>query len=251
MQFTYLYCGVKDNGVVKAGLFDHLKKFKNSCIKLSKFKKLTKFTIYPHINKEGDVTFKNKIEIYFNYEDDTMFINKEDLENVAEKFVEIDQDIISCKSFVTCENNEDFVNLKEEITEVKELLARDNGEIETLEIKMKNVEKQVRNMQIKKYLNNAKKTVKNLKNKSKEFQDKYYHKYVMKKQYTHEFGHGLMNTSEKCGFCKQLFTSSQTVTKLRCEHLFCTGCIEKWMERSVTCYRCRTNPRKMRKENGL
>ena len=250
MQFNYLYCGVKDNGLVKAGLVDHLNKFKNSCKKFSKFKKLTKFTIYPHINQEGDVTFKDKIEYYFNYDESNMFIDKEDLENLAEKFVEIDQDKISCKSFVTCEMNENFINLKEEISKVKELLAGDDGEIETLEIRMKLIEKKTRKLQIKLYSNNAKKTAKILKNKSKKFQDKYYHKYVMKKQYTFEYGHGLTNTSEKCAFCQQLFTSSQSVTKLRCGHMFCTGCIEKWMERSVTCYRCRTNPRTMCKKNS-
>ena len=239
---TYIYCGVKDNGIIEANLLDHLNEFKSLCHTFSMFKQLKSFLISSCEHEESGATFDEDIEFTFNYEDDQIFINRKELENYAENFVKTEKEEVNLDNSIRCERHESFENLKKELTEVNHKLRENDVEINNLKSKIERVEETIRNLQIVNYCDISNKQNQMLHTKHENFKDKYYHKYVLKKQETFNYDHGT-NATKDCAVCLEDFENEKSVTKLRCGHLFCTVCIEKWLAKSITCPCCRTNPK--------
>ena len=47
------------------------------------------------------------------------------------------------------------------------------------------------------------------------------------------------NENNDCSVCLEEFKNGTNVIKLKCGHVFCTECIEKWLSNSLTCPCCR------------
>ena len=81
-----------------------------------------------------------------------------------------------------------------------------------------------------------------LNNKSLKYTKTYLYKCVLK-QLTNFVYEKTENQVNDCAVCLEEFKNGANVTKLKCGHLFCSECIEKWLSNSITCPCCRQNPR--------
>ena len=66
----------------------------------------------------------------------------------------------------------------------------------------------------------------------------HYYKCILKLQQTFDDS-GTSYKTKSCSICLEEFKNGINATKLKCGHIFCTGCIEEWFSQSTTCPHCR------------
>ena len=238
----YIHGGITDNGILEAKLEQHLIDFKQLCEKLSKFKLLEKFIFLPCEDLDANqVTFDEKIEFSFNYESDKTFMNKNELESYHDMYQGIGKPIIYIEKIIQYGTDTEVINLKKEIIEIKEKLQNNNLDINDLQTQLESIEEKVKTFEIEDYYDILNTYSQNVKIQNNILVETYYHKYVMKKQDTFEHN-DIKNNTIDCAICLEDFEKGKSVTKLKCGHVFCTKCIKKWLEVTVTCPYCKQNP---------
>ena len=126
------------------------------------------------------------------------------------------------------------------ISKVIENLRFGNENIKTIKSKVKEIEEIFVKFRIVHKLLHMGASGDLIKDLYEEFMKHYYIKLILKIQQTFENDDN-MNNQKECTICLKEFENGNSVTKLKCGHTFCTECIEKWFEESITCPYCRKN----------
>ena len=238
----YIYSGVTDNRILEVKLEEHFIDFKNVCEKISKFKVLKKFVFLPCEDLErNQVTIDERIEFLFNYANDKTFMNKKQLESYNEVYERIGKNIIYIDKFIQYGTDIEFINLKNQITEIKEKLYDNNVNLDYIITEFESIKETFKAFEVEAYYDILNSYNQEVKIQNDILVKEYYYKYVMKKQETFKYNNKKCNKTD-CPICLEDFENGRYVTKLKCRHYFCTKCIEKWFKESVTCPYCKRIP---------
>jgi len=241
MVSTYTYCEIADKGVLYAELSENIKELKKLCETFSKFKRIINYVFIPCKDQQDYATIDENIEFIFNYEENEKFINKEMLHTYAEKFEKNDKLVVVVNEIISYAFQEDYENLLEEINEINKMSNDKNTDILELKRKLEIVKKNVNTLNIDNHYDILIAHCNAVVDKNETLTKNYYHKYIMRKQVTSQYN-GTKVDRELCAVCLDNFKIGKSVTKLKCGHVFCTECIEKWLASSITCPCCRKHP---------
>ena len=236
---TYIYKHVGDEEVLECELTEHLRKFRVFCEIFSKLKRLTKYSTVPSTHAEN--TIDETFEFSFDYNKNEPFISNVELNKLLENLEKYDKKVVAVHK-INCLISEDFKLLKKGIGEMNIILGEENVDIVKLRAAVAWIKYKINSLQLTHYnriLHNENEV---MRDKYDEYHKKYYHKFVMKRQNTFSYDRTLTGARE-CAVCLESFVGGKSVTQLKCRHVFCTGCVEKWLASSVTCPCCRKNPR--------
>jgi len=237
--FTYIYNDVGDKEVLESELTEHLRKFRLFCEMFSKLKRITKYSTAPSANSEN--TIDEAFEFGFDYNKNATFISSAELNKLLENLEKYDKKVVAVHK-INCLISEDFKLLKKGIAEMNIMLDKENVDIIQLRAVVAWVKYKINALHLSHYneiLHNENEV---MRDKYDKYHEQYYHRFVTKKQNTFSYDRTLTGARE-CAVCLESFVGGKSVTQLKCRHVFCTGCIEKWLASSVTCPCCRKNPR--------
>ena len=230
---TCIFCDGFDKEAVKiliTKFFKYDKKFKNFCKSKRYFRTLKKIVV---TSKEENI---KKFEFLVNYQENETFLDRNEMRKLVEYFESFDHKV---KDIVTFDyDNKNHLMIKAE--DLKDLINASNFNRDEVKEKLNGLTVLSRKTEIE-FLSSLFDGILFVKKLNK-FKFKYYKDYIMSKQETILYKEK-SNKNEECAVCLEEFINGDCVTKLRCGHVFCTSCIEKWLVKSRTCPIDRQNPR--------
>ena len=186
---------------------------------------------------------KEDIELVFNYEENSEIINRQKLNKIIEILSKYGRSVTIRYNF-TIVANKDFEKIKNDANSLIEKLNKENLDSSELH-ELRPVATKLINCclsyKIMDYYTELRACGNTLKDKSLKYTIKYLYKCVLK-QLTNFVYEETPNQANDCAVCLEEFKNGNNVTKLKCGHLFCSDCIEKWLSNSITCPCCRQNP---------
>ena len=234
----YIFHNVKGTEALENKLEKYMKKFKGFCEKHSKFITYKKFSLLPSQNNETPL--KENFEFILNYEENAAFLDKNEMKKLFEAVNKFGKSVKVKPSF-TVEPNKDFEKLKSDVKELNDKINKDLLDPKELNSTLNKLLESSINYRITDYYEELKVDMNTISGKHQKYSKKYFHKCVLKQQtvFLHE---ETANNTKDCAVCSDEFDVGKPVTKLKCGHLFCTECIEKWFSDSITCPCCRQRP---------
>ena len=233
---TYIYCDVSEKEALEAKFFKYDEKFKKFCKSLINLRKLEKVTLSSKENNDVD------FEIICNYEEDGTFLDRNELNRFVEYFESWDESVNFDRS--VCYDH--YIHLTDDAEELNNLMSDPGCDIKEADEKLTRLKGLVSGIEVEYCNKTAKHMLETLARKNRKYASKYYREYIMRKQETFEYTDEL-DIERECVICLEEFVNKDSVTKLRCGHVFCTGCIEKWFasenEESDTCPFCKKSSR--------
>jgi len=216
----------------------YMERFKCFCKKYSKFIIFEKFSL--NLFKEGKKALNQNIEFVCNYEENGTFIDRGDIYKV----VEINNKYGRCvkvRLSITSKQNQEFKEVKNDAKELKERLDNDIKDSKELEPLVNSLFEFSKNYRTRQHRDELLAFGINIQKKHLKYKKMYLYKCVLKQQSNFVYEE-IENKAKDCAVCLEEFKNGANVTKLKCEHLFCSECIEKWLSNSTTCPCCRQNP---------
>ena len=236
---TYIYKDIGDKEILEAKLLKHFIKFKEFCETFSKLKRVIKYSVSP--SERTIDTVSESFKFLFNYSENATFVNTEEL-NAFFEHLETYNKKVTAVHQINYKLNEDFIQLKNGIKEMNKKLSEERIDIYNLKSLLGWIKHKLNILQMNHYNDILVTQNEIMQHKFEKYRKKYYYKFIMKKQETFKYDDTRNNTKE-CAVCLESIYSGKSVKKLKCGHLFCTKCIEKWLKDAVTCPCCRKNPR--------
>lgn len=197
--------------------------------------------IYSNITKE---LFNNEFINLMLIKNNTTFIKKSfDLPEPIEKYYlcKLSNNINIIKNFIT-DNILDKINAGDIIGAIKELGGKNEKEDDIIELVLKELKRELFNKEAEKnYINsmdisNELKLVK-LKNIDNEIQQQQEKINNLKERISYI-------STKSCSICMDLITNP---IMIECTHIFCGGCLLKWLKNNRNCPYCRNNINNMNK----
>ena len=197
--------------------------------------------IYSNITKE---LFNNEFINLMLIKNNTNFIKKSfDLPEPIEKFYlcKLSNNINIIKNFIT-DNILDKINAGDIIGAIKELGGKNEKEDDIIELVLKELKRELFNKEAEKnYINsmdisNEIKLIK-LKNIDNEIQQQEEKINNLKERISYI-------STKSCSICMDLITNP---IMIECTHIFCGGCLLKWLKNNRNCPYCRNNINNMNK----
>ena len=200
---------------------------------------MNKIVFAPCKNNEGNSD--EKFEFLVSYDESEFSTNVENLEKCVELYINSKKPVKLSEVETHYMYSEDFKVLDSNISEVIENIHKGEVDIEVIKSKLDEVEKIEKEHRLLIVLIDLQNSPdKKIEKAFKEFSKYFYIKLILKIQQTFEYNDA-MNSLKECTICLKEFESGNSVTKLKCGHGFCTECIEKLFEESITCPYCRKN----------
>ena len=234
----YIFHKVEDIEVLEAKFEKYMKKLKIFCMKFSKFITFKKFSLLK--SQESGSALPESIEFVLDHKDKRVFIDRGKLNKFSEMINKYGGSATVKPSFTTEANNE-FEKLKKG---VKSLIEKTNENLvypRELKAILDKLTEYCEHYEIEDYFDELKVQSDAIHNKHVKYSNKYYHKCVLKQQSAFVYEKN-QNEKTDCAVCLEELKNGANVTKLKCGHLYCTGCIEKWLSSSITCPYCRQSP---------
>ena len=206
------------------------KKFREFCEHYEPYIKFNKMLVKL---KECNESF----EIQYNYNKNHEFINKSELEQIVVKNKERSDRTLSLQHiyfvhqsyFLVLETVKYIINNKENnecvIDEFKDKLSLLKGLIKEKKIGLR--------------LFTLNLIRKELHFECAKFYKSSFTQVVIKRQTTFIYDEAKTKIDDVCSICLEDFEKGNSVTKLKCNHYFCTNCIAKWFSSSAMCPTCR------------
>ena len=233
-----VYHDIGDLTILKETQLKISNDFKKLCEDFSKFKRLTKIVYLPCKNKDESLTVDEIFEFSLNYDENSDFINKEDLEKYLKFYTENKTAEKLADLNIHYVYNNEFKTLRGKSTEVIENVEKSSLDVRILLSKLDEIKSSLDKLQLDENRDNLLNSNTRLVEKYKKFKKDCYYKCILKLQQTFKYNSSL-NTLESCVICLEDFKNGNSVTKLKCGHSFCTECIEEWFLKSTTCPHCR------------
>jgi len=197
--------------------------------------------IYSNITKE---LFNNEFINLMLIKNNTNFIKKSfDLPEPIEKYYlcKLSNNINIIKNFIT-DNILDKINAGDVVGAIKELGGKNETEDDIIELVLKELKRELFNKEAEKnYINsmdisNETKIIK-LKNIDNEIQQQEEKINNLKERISYI-------STKNCSICMELITNP---IMIECTHIFCGGCLLKWLKNNRNCPYCRNNINNMNK----
>lgn len=197
--------------------------------------------IYSNITKE---LFNNEFINLMLIKNNTNFIKKSfDLPEPIEKYYlcKLSNNINIIKNFIT-DNILDKINAGDVVGAIKELGGKNETEDDIIELVLKELKRELFNKEAEKnYINlmdisNESKLIK-LKNIDNEIQQQEEKINNLKERISYI-------STKNCSICMELITNP---IMIECTHIFCGGCLLKWLKNNRNCPYCRNNINNMNK----
>ena len=239
----YIYYDVDDTEKVLKAEFDKcMKNYKRFCYKYSKFL-MFKEACLP-LSSIDKTDLKEFMGFVFNYKENFEILDRHKINKFVKKLANFGKnDVVSFDIAIKYEEDyEKFINDIVEISEKLKNEYKDSSGIKGLKLKVKKVVDLFNSYQIMEHCDNLAVFGNTLMNKYSKLAKAYLHKCVLKQQSNFVYERTANQTTD-CAICLEEFKNGTNVTKLKCGHLFCSECIEKWLSNSMTCPCCRQNPR--------
>ena len=235
---TLIHCDVSDRAVLESKLLKYDREFKAFCHTYLKFKRLIKIYVKP---REKQQELEESYEVNYNYKGkEKTFVNIQNLYEVVDKLSKLEKKV-SFHRVIKFGMKIEFSKLKSDVSELVHVINGDKFKLSDLKLKTKEMREKLEDRKIKLYNNLLISYNLRLLHKQEKYKRKYYKEYVMKLQETFNFDDKVHENSE-CPICLEEFLDGFSVTKLKCGHLFCTACIEKWFKDKTKCPCCRQKP---------
>ena len=234
----YISNNVEDTTILEMKFEKYMKKFKCFCKRYSKLLVFKKFSL--NLSKEGPEVLNENIEFVCNYEENGTFIDRHGMNKFAEIINKFGR-YIKVKISFTIEQNQDFEKNKNDLEELKERLNNDIVDSKELEPIVHSLFEFSTTYRTKKHRDELLVCESIINKKHLKYTKKYLYKCILKQQ-TNFVYEETPNQANDCAVCLEEFKNGTNVTKLKCGHLFCSDCIEKWLSNSITCPCCRQNP---------
>ena len=231
----YIFHDVEGTETLEYKLKKYIKKIKDFCEKHSKIMTFKKFSLLPSQNSE--TLLKDKFEFVLNYEENAAFIDKNEMKKLFEAVIKFGKSVTVRRSF-TIEHNQDFEKLKSDVKELNDKINKDLIDPKELKSTLNKLMESSENYRIIDYYEELKVDMNTINCKHKKYSKEYLHKCVLKQQKNFVYEETACDKKD-CAVCLDDFDIGKSVTKLKCGHLFCTECIEKWFSGSITCPCCR------------
>ena len=238
----YISNNVDDTKIVLKAEFDkYMKSYKSFCEKYSKFIIFEEACLSLSLVDKTDL--KEHMGFLFNYKEDFDVIDRHKINKFIKTIDKFGRNV-EVKYEFTIVYEDDYEKFKSDMEELSEKLKKDyvdSSELNELKLIVKQLVDSFNNYQISKHCDNLTICGHNLIKKNCNLTKNYLYQCVLKQQ-TNFVYEGTANQTTDCAICLEEFKNGANVTKLKCRHLFCTECIEKWLSNSITCPYCRQNP---------
>ena len=234
----YIFHKVEDIEVLEAKLKKYTRKLKVFCMKYSKFITFKKFSLLK--SQEIGSALPENIEFVLNHAKNGTFIDREVMKKFSEMINKYGGSVKVKPSFTT-EANKDFEKLKKDVKSLIEKTNKDQVYPRELMSIFDKLTEYCEHYEIEDYFDQLKVHSDTIHDKHVKYSNNYYHKCVLKQQSAFVYEKN-QNEKTDCAVCLEELKNGANVTKLKCGHLYCTGCIEKWLSSSITCPYCRQSP---------
>ena len=224
-----------DTAALEAKFEKHMNEYKHFFKKFSKFKTFKKLSL---MLLQRDVS--ENMEFVFNHEENGEFIDRNKINKVVETITKFGRNVQVRFSFTT-ETHKDFEKLKNDVDALNEKLNKDFADSSELKQLLNKLIESCQNYQVIEHCDYLAVCGNILNNKQMKYSQKYLYKCVLKQQTAFVYEEAA-NENNDCSVCLEEFKNGTNVTKLKCGHVFCSECIEKWLSSSITCPCCRQSP---------
>ena len=227
---AYINSYEADDCDVRRKLTKNDKRFKFVCELFSKFKKPTKHSLVPK-NTSGEST-----DFVYNYEENKPLLAESKLLSFVNS-LENNENTYNC--VVIFKFNEDYKKLVNEINQLKIMYENENDlDLAELKTNLEAVKEKLKTLQVRLFLEVIPDYSQAVLRKHIKYRQKYLSGYIINRQKPIKYKETANNTKQ-CAICLEDFKNGMSVIKLKCEHIFCTECIKKWLKNSLTCPYCR------------
>ena len=229
---TLLY--YEDNISVKEQLqtkfVNNNKKFREFCEYYERYIKFKKMVVKL---KECNESF----EIQYNYNTNHEFINKSELEQLVVKNKERSDKTLSLQHIYFV--HQTYFSLLETVRYI--INNKENCErvIDEFKDKLSRLKVLIKKNKIGVRLFTLNFIRKELHFECEKFYKSSFTQVVMKRQTTFFYDEAKTKIDDVCSICLEDFEKGNSVTKLKCNHHYCTSCITKWFSSSAMCPTCR------------
>ena len=234
----YIFHKVEDTEVLEAKLEKCMKKLRLFCTKYSKFITIKKFSLLQ--TQDSGSALHEDVEFVLNHEEKGTFIDRGEMKKFSEMINKYGGSVKVKPSFTT-EANKDFEKLKDDVKGLNEKINKDPVDPSELMPALDKLTETCESYEIEDHYKDLKVYSDAVHNKHVKYSRMYYHRCVLKQQTVIVY-EKTKNEKADCAVCLEELKNGANVTKLKCGHMYCTGCIEKWLSSSITCPYCRQSP---------
>ena len=228
----------EDSEYLESKLGFHMEMFSMTCAVYSKFIVFTKFSLLQ--SQENDSELNEKMEFILHHNKFEAILDRSEMHKFT-KIVSKHGWGVKFKPSFTTETNKDFEKLKKDVKDLNEKSNKDLVDPSELKSTLDKLMESFEHYKIKDHYKYLKFHSDAVHEKHVNYSNKYYHKCVLKQQTSFVY-EKIWNKKTCCAVCLEELKDGANVTKLKCGHLYCTSCIEKWLSSSITCPYCRQSP---------
>ena len=215
---------------LKTKLADNNNKFREFCQYYEPYLKFTKMIVKM---KE----YNERLEVEYNYNTNHDFINNIDLDRIVIKNKERSDRTLSLQHIYFV--NQKYGSMLEIVRYINDKKKEYNFCIEEFTNRLNKLKDLTRKNQIYTRLTMLNIIRSEMYFKCTEFYKSYFTQVVMKRQTNFAYNEAKFKLEDVCAICLEKFKRRRLITKLKCNHYYCTECITKWFSSASKCPTCR------------